>query len=507
MSIFGSSPSPLPAQRSVASRPLPRSVRRVGLVTLGLMLAGATSCRKGADVDPGMVSEWVHSLYGVIRVERLSPPVASRLTAYATMALYGGVSAVHNGLTPLSRIVRGMYALPRAERAGDVDATLVAVAAERVVLDTLLREALPTTRASLSRLADSLVATRTSAGVSAAVHAASDSLGRRIGLAIVEHSRVDHFAETRTRAFVPAVGEAMWINDAPASTYATQNLSAVSEFVALDNPANQQRAGNTSDRGLILSRPKRPGDKTLLAANMAGATEPFWGEIRPFVLETRTSCELPDLLPYGRDSSVVLYREAYAVYAASKALTEPQRTIAYYWADNAGETGTPVGHWLSIAAQMIGERKLDADAAVRLVLGTSLAQADAFIAAWGYKYQFNVLRPRTYIRRFIDSTWEPLIPTPPFPEYPSGHSTQSGAASAVISALLTPGAFSDSTSVSIGHQVRHFDSFLAASEEAGLSRVLAGLHYPLSNREGIAMGRCIGNRVAAALGAAPPSRP
>ena len=135
-----------------------------------------------------------------------------------------------------------------------------------------------------------------------------------------------------------------------------------------------------------------------------------------------------------------------------------------------------------------------------------MAQADAFIAAWGYKYQFNLLRPRTYIRRVIDSTWEPLIPTPPFPEHPAGHSTQSAAAATVITALIGAAPFTDSTSISLGHAVRSFASFHAASEEAGMSRIYGGIHYPSGNAGGLALGRCIGTAVAAMFGATPATR-
>jgi hypothetical protein len=126
---------------------------------------------------------------------------------------------------------------------------------------------------------------------------------------------------------------------------------------------------------------------------------------------------------------------------------------------------------------------------------TAAAQADAFIASWSYKYQFNLIRPRTYIRRLMDSTWEPLIPTPPFPEYPSGHSTQSAAAATVLTALIGNVPFEDSTSISIGHSVRHFDSFNAAADEAGISRIYGGIHFPTGNEGGKALGRCIGEKV------------
>jgi len=343
-------------------------------------------------------------------------------------------------------------------------------------------------------MADSLIAVRIADGATKAVRARSVSVGLAIGGAIVVWSKTDGFAGTR-RSYVAPEGVGFWRNDSPASLYATQNLSGASEFIALDNPSNAQRASNNSDRALILSKPKDSRLNTLPAVNMAGATEAYWRELRPFTLETWNACPVPDPPPYSTDSASVLYGLARAVYETQQQLSEEQKGIALFWADNAGESGTPVGHWLSIAGQMIGERKLGVPEAVTLLLATSLSQADAFIAAWGYKYQFNLLRPRMYIRRLIDSTWEPQIPTPPFPEYPAGHSTQSAAAATVLTALLGASPFSDSTSISLGHAVRTFPSFMAASAEAGMSRVYGGIHFPAGNASGATLGACVGDRV------------
>src|SRR5205814_1789957 len=167
------------------------------------------------------------------------------------------------------------------------------------------------------------------------------------------------------------------------------------------------------------------------------------------------------------------------------------------------ESGTPVGHWVAIGAQMVSERHLSAEDAARLMVLTSAAQADAFISSWGYKYKFNLIRPRTYIRRLIDSTWEPLIPTPPFPEYPSGHSTVSAAAASVLSSVIGDSvAFEDSTDISIGNGVRRFESFRAAAREAGESRVYGGIHFPYGNAGGRALGECVGGKVVERMKAA-----
>jgi len=447
------------------------------------------------------VATWVNTWYGATRVERLSPPVASRAIAYAATALYAGLASVDTTMPVLDATLNGVPALPRSQQPSDNDATIAAVAAERVVLDTLWAEALPTTRAAFTRLADSLVADRIAAGVSAAVRARSDSLGTRVGVAVIAWAMSDGFAGTRGRLYPPPQGRGVWYNDAPGTIYATQNLSGASEYVALDNPANQQRPGNTSDRGLILSRPKT--SKLLPAANMAGATEPYWNEVRTFVLKNWQQCPVAAPQEYSEDTTSTMFTNARRVFDTQLALTDEQRTIAYYWADNAGESGTPGGHWLAIASQMISEQHLDAATAARVVLATAAAQADAFIAAWGFKYRDAVIRPRTYIRRLIDPKWEPLIPTPPFPEHPAGHSTQSAAASTVLTAFLGATPFTDSTSIALGHKVRHFANFIEAAHEAGQSRIYGGIHFPSGNMGGRELGNCIGAATVTAFGAKP----
>ena len=456
------------------------------------LLAG---CSRAPEADPRIVSEWMRTLYGAIRAERLSPPVASRLMVYATAALHEGLVAVDPDGASAVRTLNGVPQLPRADKRGTHDPTLTAMAAERVVMDSLFRDGLPTTRSTLARLADSISGARMELGVSDAIRTRSEELGRGIGLAIVAWSRGDGFDGTRGRAFTPKKGLAYWVNDAPPTVYATQNISGSSEFVSLKNPANVLQSGNSSDRGLILSRPKKAGPE-LPAVNMAGMSEPYWGELRPFALKSWNECTVPPAPAYATDSGSELFRNADEVRAYRSRLTDEERTIAYYWADNAGESGTPIGHWVSIASQMATARGLPAEAAARLMLTTSVAQADAFIAVWGYKYGQSLIRPRTYIRRVMDPSWEPLIPTPPFPEYPSGHSGVSAASAEVLSATFGDTvAFIDSTGLSIGSAVRHFDSFRAAAREAGISRIYGGIHFPYGNLGGRALGECVGAKV------------
>ncbi len=456
-----------------------------------VLLAG---CSRVPESDHRLVSEWVKTIYGAIRAERLSPPVASRLMVYSSAALYEGFAAADPDVPSLAGALNGLQPLPRAERPGEYDPAIVALVAERLVMDTLFREGLATTRAGTQRLADSLIASRVAAGVSESVRARSEELGVKVGLGIVAWSHGDGFDSTRGKAFTPPKGLAYWINDSPPTVYATQSISGASESVELKNPANVLQSGNSSDRGLILSRPKKPGP-VLPAVNMAGMSEPYWARHRAFVLKSWDECPAPAPPAYAITNSSQLFKEAEELRVLRSSLTPEQRTVAYYWADNAGETGTPVGHWLSIANQMAAAQGLSAPDAARLMLISSVAQADAFIAVWGYKYQYSLLRPRTYIRRVMDPQWEPLIPTPPFPEYPSGHSGISAAAAEVLSAVFGDTvAFRDSTGLIIGSAVREFKSFREAAYEAGKSRLYGGIHFEYGNLGGRAVGECVGAR-------------
>jgi hypothetical protein len=469
------------------------------LVLVAALALGGLSCARPAPADPRVVSEWIHTLYGLVRAERLTPPVASRLFAYASVALYEGMAAATPGLPSAAGTLNGLDSVPRLHDPESLDATLVATAAERTLLDSLLRQGLPTTLATLARLSDSVVATRP---MDAARRERSIAAGEAIGQTIVAWSRTDGFAETRGLAYTPPVGPALWVNDAPASIYGAQNLSGASQAVALGDPTVTLRPGSASDRALVMNRPKVSEGSELAPVDMAGATEPYWGRLRPFLLATWNECPIPAPPPYATDPGSALYREAMEIVEIKAKLTEEEKAISLYWADNPGETATPAGHWIAIASQLTSERGLTAEAAARLFLVGAVAQADAFLATWGYKYQYNQIRPRTYIRRVIDPAWEPQVPTPPFPEYPSGHSTQSAAASVALQALLGDAPFDDSSGVAIGHPVRRFNSFAEAAEQAGYSRLYGGIHFHSGKTGGKEVGLCVGTKAVERLRAA-----
>jgi hypothetical protein len=225
--------------------------------------------------------------------------------------------------------------------------------------------------------------------------------------------------------------------------------------------------------------------------------QPCWGQLRPFVLTSGEECAPPPPPAYSEDPASEFYAFALEVYRVTLNLTEEQRTIAQYWADNAGATGTPLGHWIAIVGQIARTQGLSLMAAAEAYARVGLAVADAFIGSWQTKYTYTLLRPVTYIQAVIDPTWLPLLVTPSFPSYTSGHAVQSGAAARVLTDMFGVVAFTDT--LFLDHALvppqapRTFTSFDEAAEEAAISRLYAGIHYSFDTNQGLAQGTCIGD--------------
>lgn len=221
---------------------------------------------------------------------------------------------------------------------------------------------------------------------------------------------------------------------------------------------------------------------------------PHWGSNRSFTPEAATRCTLAGPPRYDETPGSPFHREADEVLKAAKQPTENQRRVALYWADDPGKTPTPAGHWAWILTDLLRDNKAHLGTAAEAYARMNIAMSDAFIAAWKVKYEVNLLRPVTYLQLAFDGNWvPPLMETPPFPEYPSGHSVQSAAAAAVLESLFganTP--FEDRAHNDRGWGPRTFASFRAAADEAAASRLYAGIHFRSGVEHGSTQGRCIG---------------
>jgi membrane-associated phospholipid phosphatase len=228
--------------------------------------------------------------------------------------------------------------------------------------------------------------------------------------------------------------------------------------------------------------------------------QPCWGTLRPFARPPGKACAAPGPPAYSASPRSAFFAHALLVYNttgnAGANLTPEQQAIAHFWADGPSVTGTPPGHWVAITGIVAAQAGLALDHTVEAYARVGIAVADAFITCWQTKFETALVRPITYIHANITAAWTPFIPTPNFPTYPSGHSAQSGAAATVLTALLGPRAFTDTThrdlNPELGYPDRTFTDFYAAANEAAVSRLYGGIHYLFDNADGFAQGVCIG---------------
>jgi hypothetical protein len=162
---------------------------------------------------------------------------------------------------------------------------------------------------------------------------------------------------------------------------------------------------------------------------------------------------------------------------------------------------SPGAHWILISQIASKKTKSSFEETVNTYTKTSIAIADAFISCWDEKYRSNLIRPETVINQHIDPDWLPILQTPPFPEYVSGHSVVSGSASVVLTKLFGDNfAFNDTSEIPYGLPPRNFKSFYDASAEAALSRLYGGIHYRAAIDNGLDQGKSVGHFVANKLG-------
>jgi PAP2 superfamily len=377
-----------------------------------------------------------------------APPVASRALGYIGLTLYEAVAPGSRRHRSLGRVLPNPPDLPP----GRADLHWPAVA--NAALADIVRGLFPTTpdpnKVAIAELERSFVE-QSRHEVHPRLLARSVLSGRTVAQGIFEWSADDGGHEGYLRNFppsyVPPAGPGLWV-------------------------------------------PTPPGFQPAL--------QPYWGANRCVVLGSGADCPSGDHTPYSAEPSSSFYAEAVEVYDAVNHLTPEQRAIATFWSDDPGATATPPGHSVSIATQVLRAEHASLMTAAETYLKVGIAVSDAFVACWNAKYRYNLLRPITYIRDLIDPTWAPILNTPPFPEYPSGHSVQSGAAFTVLADLFGRRySFVDHTHDERGLPARRFPSFGHAAKEAALSRLYGGIHFRPAIELGLSQGECIGRAVSA----------
>jgi hypothetical protein len=239
-----------------------------------------------------------------------------------------------------------------------------------------------------------------------------------------------------------------------------------------------------------------------------GAVEPQWQTLRPFFLDSASQFAPPPPVPFSKDTTSSFYRQMQEVYDITSNLSQEQREIANFWDCNpfavsfSGHIAiglkkiSPGGHWMGITGIACKQAELSLDSAILVHTVVAATLHDAFISCWQEKYKSDRIRPETAINKYMDSEWRPLLQTPPFPEYSSGHSVVSSSVSVVLTHLLGDNFhFIDTSEVFFGLPERRFNSFYDAANEAAISRLYGGIHFRDACEEGLAQGKRVGQFV------------
>lgn len=422
--------------------------RRVLGLGAAAVAASMLPARASTAADPlPVLTNWIKLTLQLVRhTATYSPPVAARAFGYLGVIGYEAVAACDPALTSLAGQLNGLTPPPRPETgAHDMAAVLQGALAPAVA--HFFANTGPSGQRALATMTRTQTA-RVTEGLSPDVAARSATLGQAIAAHVIAWAATDGGAVVENMGFpmtyVPQDGPASWV---PTSLIRQQQAPLL----------------------------------------------PDWGRVRPFAMPAGDSCALPPPPAYSEAPGSAFHAEAMEVYAVSQGLTAEQKLIARFWSDDPMLSPTPPGHWIFIANDLIARNGLTLRASVDLLARLGVGMADAFIGCWHDKSAHNLLRPVTYINRVIDPAWVPLLITPPFAEYPSGHSTVSGAAATVLTSVLGEDyAFTDITHEREGLAPRHYDSFWQAAEEAGISRLYGGIHFRSAIEQGLAQGRCIG---------------
>jgi hypothetical protein len=397
-----------------------------------------------------LIEESINALNEVLIHDITSPPVASRTYAYSLVALYEAGRHMDNSSASYAGRINEFSEVVKPVAGESYDFTIAGLhafyntARALVFSKTMFDEQFKKVFDQLSRFK-----------TPASVRMRSVEFGRQVADNVVSWSRLDKYAYTRgLTKFTPSQTDGSWQQTAP-------------DFME--------------------------------------AVEPYWNQLRPMVINKADQFLIPKPCVFN---SELFQQQCREVYETSLKLTGEQKAIADFWDCNPFATQTighmaysvkkisPAGHWIGITGVAIKKRKDNFSSAIRIYSMVAIGIYDAIICAWDEKYRSNYIRPITAIQRFHSPTWQPHLQTPPFPEYPSGHSVISNAAATVLTFFFGENfAFADDVEKPYGLPVRNFRSFTQAADEAAISRLYGGIHFKEAIENGRVMGRNVGQLV------------
>ena len=403
--------------------------------------------------DPELLHTAVRQLTSVIVYDIFSPPQSSRVYAYASVAAYETLRQNHPEYRSLAGQVHGLTPVPAPSPDSEYYMPLAGVHAFMTV-----GRALTFSRARMDSLRTDMDLRYKHMGIPGPVYDRSIAYGEAVAKHVLAWAATDSFIQTR----------------------------------------GYPKYTVTSQLGRWTPTPPAYID----------AIEPNWSRLRPFVLDSPSVFRPKPAIPFDTAEGSPFLMQTREVYETGKHLTAEQKAVAAFWDCNpyvmhvqghtmfATKKITPGGHWMGIAGIAAHTTGADMVKSSEAYARTAIALADGFISSWDEKFRSSVIRPETVINTYIDESWTPLLQTPPFPEYTSGHSVISNAASMVLTDEYGDNfSFKDTVEVDFGLPPRTFPSFKTAAAEAAISRMYGGIHYRQSIEEGSIEGQKVGQLV------------
>lgn len=433
------------------------------VLTFGLFACKQTNNEwKNKVADAELFHLCENQLTKVVVFDIFSPPVAARVYVYPNIAAYEAMVPSNSGLTSLAGKLNGLEAVPQPESGKEYS---YEIAATTALIET--SKAFIFSEDKMNSFRDSLYNFYKTAKVPEDVLKNSIEYGNSVADHIKAWAAKDNYKESRSfERYTPLKADSAYVPTPP---------------------------------------------------DYADALEPHWGEIRCMIMDSAS--EFMPVRPFAfnmKDKNSEFYKQVMEVYETINNTTEEQTHIAKFWDNNpyvnehhghlmvGVKKVSPPGHWLGIAGMACHTKNTDFAQSVEAYTFTSIAFFEAFISAFDEKYRSHYIRPETVINTYIDDKWKPIIQTPPFPEYTSAHSVTSGAAATILTQLFGDNfAFTDSVEVPFGQQPRQLPSFLAAAQEASMSRLYGGIHYLASLNNGNLQGRLLGKHIVDELGIKP----
>lgn len=405
---------------------------------------------KKLSANPEFIHRSIKEVTDVIVHDIYSPPVAGRIYAYVTIAGYEAAHHSDNNFISFDAQLHGLQNLPQPEAGKTYSYSLAAVDALLLVAKSMI-----ISEDKIGDFYNRILIEFRATGMPDDVFNNSITYGGKIADHIIAWSLQDKYKQTRS----------------------------LSKYMVSNDAATW--------------KPTPPA--------YMKAIEPHWGELRTFLLDSAQQFKPLPPTPFSTDSTSRFYKEAKDVQNIGLHLTPEQMEVANFWDCNpfkmnvnghvmyATKKISPGGHWINIT--QLACKKLNADfvQSAEAYARISVTLADCFISCWNEKYRSKCIRPETYINRYISQSWTPLLQTPPFPEYTSGHSVVSAACAVLLTNLFGENfGYADSTETEFQIPVRHFNSFGEAAKEAAISRFYGGIHYMPSITNGLEEGKKIG---------------